>query len=169
MRQLKTSEIPSIRAQILFRQDGICPICGKPVDEPCLDHAHKSAGHNGQIRGVLCRGCNALLGRIENNCRRHKIPVNAIADWLSGAADYLESTGYDMIHPSEAPKPRILSKRSYDKMIISLRLHGYNRKIPEYRMIKKKGNKHWKPAQKMNKTLEKLYHLADIDPVYYKF
>lgn len=51
--------------KLLLEQDGKCAICGKTA-ESCLhgvlhvDHCHKS----GKIRGLLCRGCNHILGTV---------------------------------------------------------------------------------------------------------
>lgn len=48
-----------------------------------MDHDHAT----GVCRGVLHRGCNALLGKVENNYKRYAVPnVNA---FLHGASTYL--------------------------------------------------------------------------------
>lgn len=46
-------------------QNGKCALCPLSLDEitPNIDHDHKS----GEIRGILCRGCNISLGTIEKN------------------------------------------------------------------------------------------------------
>lgn len=44
-------------------QDGKCAICGEPFaehSEACIDHDHNY--QTGEIRGLLCRKCNAGLG-----------------------------------------------------------------------------------------------------------
>lgn len=39
-----------------------CAICGHPIDvRSALDHSHRT----GAARGILCRNCNLLLGRVE--------------------------------------------------------------------------------------------------------
>ena len=63
---------------------------------PALDHCHTI----GSVRGVLCSGCNALLGKVENNAPR--FGVRNLGAFLHGAATYLQKhmtniTGY--IHP----------------------------------------------------------------------
>jgi len=53
----------AIRHIILeFVQSGLCAICGIEDTNWCLDHDHRT----GKVRGVLCTGCNILLGQIEN-------------------------------------------------------------------------------------------------------
>ncbi|MCZ2109495.1 MAG: endonuclease VII domain-containing protein [Dehalococcoidia bacterium] len=37
----------------------VCQICGDDND-PVVDHDHAS----GRVRGILCRGCNAAIGRL---------------------------------------------------------------------------------------------------------
>lgn len=48
-------------------QGGQCKICGGPptgkMKRLCVDHCHIS----GNIRGLLCRACNSLLGHAKDN------------------------------------------------------------------------------------------------------
>lgn len=64
---------------ILARQGGVCAICGSPDPRWTkawhVDHDHRS----GFIRGILCQGCNLLVGMSRDR-----------ADVLRQAADYLE-------------------------------------------------------------------------------
>jgi len=63
---------------MLSRQGGACAICGnKPTGSERLaqDHDHV----NGQVRGLLCRGCNTGLGQFAADPSR-----------LRAAAEYLE-------------------------------------------------------------------------------
>lgn len=39
-------------------QDGLCLICGDTMQQPCVDHCHKT----GKVRGLLCGLCNTSLG-----------------------------------------------------------------------------------------------------------
>ncbi len=48
-----------------------------------LDHDHST----GFVRGVLDRGCNSLLGKVENNYRR--FGVSNLAAFLGGVYGYL--------------------------------------------------------------------------------
>jgi hypothetical protein len=64
-------------------QEGCCALCGvAPEDKPFhglhVDHDHLT----GKIRGLLCRWCNSMLGRVE-----------AYPSWLVKAEEYLEKEG----------------------------------------------------------------------------
>ena len=53
-----------VYAEILVAQNGKCAIC-KEISKKTLavDHCHKT----GQIRGLLCRACNSMLGFGKDN------------------------------------------------------------------------------------------------------
>jgi hypothetical protein len=59
----------------LEEQDGVCAICKRDARGWTLavDHSHQT----GQIRGLLCPGCNRTLGYLDN------------AAWLTAAKAYL--------------------------------------------------------------------------------
>lgn len=95
--RLKTSEVSTVRGRILTQQGGRCAICSLPVKRDCLDHDHDT----GAVRGVACSGCNALLGKLENNHKRYG--VQSLPAFANGVAAYLQRhstniTGY--IHPT---------------------------------------------------------------------
>lgn len=52
---------------IFMEQSGCCIICGKHQSEMAhalaVDHSHKS----GQVRGLLCDGCNVVLGYVNDD------------------------------------------------------------------------------------------------------
>ncbi|QPB11273.1 hypothetical protein [Providencia phage PSTNGR1] len=99
MNKLKASQIPAVRAKLLADQSGVCVLCKRKPTVPCLDHCHK----DGFIRGVLCRGCNALLGKLENNRARYGLSDEvAFNNFLRGVLPYLHDTKmkYDMLHPT---------------------------------------------------------------------
>jgi hypothetical protein len=62
-------------------------ICRERIGEgeDVLDHDHKS----GHCRGVLHRGCNAMLGHIENNRARHMMKDGRLFRFLRGVQEYL--------------------------------------------------------------------------------
>jgi hypothetical protein len=69
--RLTAATLPAYRTKALALQGGGCALCGEHVapGEAVADHDHTT----GVIRGVLHRGCNAMLGHIENNRPRHKL------------------------------------------------------------------------------------------------
>lgn len=100
--------IPEVRNALLDEQHGRCAICNRVPLVACLDHDHVS----GQVRGVLCRSCNAAEGKMKNV---HIRVGNAQVDfsmYLRNLADYLDKhkanpTG--MMHPSHG-KPKAKAK-----------------------------------------------------------
>ena len=97
MQRLKQSEVAVIRERLIVEQGGKCALCRLPITKPVLDHDHDT----GAVRGTLHNGCNALLGKVENNYKRYGV-VN-LAAFLNGAAAYLQrhstnQTGY--LHPT---------------------------------------------------------------------
>lgn len=64
---------------LLARQEGKCGACNTPFSEtPHIDHDHET----GQVRGLLCRGCNTGIGSFKEN-------IHA----LQGAIEYLRKHG----------------------------------------------------------------------------
>lgn len=98
MKRLTQQGLASAREKQFCEQRGICPICQKNigVGQEVFDHDHET----GKMRAVLHRGCNALEGRIHNNCRRHGVSFDDLPNWLRGCADYLERPESDIYHPS---------------------------------------------------------------------
>ncbi len=66
MQKLTYSQVAPVRANLLAVQKGVCALCHTVPNAPALDHCHT----NGWVRGVLCSGCNAMLGKLENNRAR---------------------------------------------------------------------------------------------------
>lgn len=100
--RLTSTQLKAIRIRIASDQGNRCALCKgqlgikAPLD-PVLDHDHKT----GSVRGVLHRGCNSLLGKVENNAARYG--VRDVFSFTNGVADYLRKhltniTGY--IHPT---------------------------------------------------------------------
>lgn len=100
MQKLTYSQVATVRATLLGRQGGKCVLCGRVPKVPCLDHCHT----NGWIRGVLCSGCNAMLGKLENNRGRYGLADDAaFTAFLGHIAQYLHThktgpVGY--LHPT---------------------------------------------------------------------
>lgn len=84
MQRLKTTEVAVVRERLAIQQGGRCALCQLPLTKPVLDHDHTT----GAVRGTLHNGCNALLGKVENNYKRYGV-VNLSA-FLHGLAAYLQ-------------------------------------------------------------------------------
>lgn len=69
--KLKTAQVKPFRENMHAVQGGRCALSHYPIPigDAVLDHCHTS----GHVRGVLHRGVNSLLGKIENNFKRYGI------------------------------------------------------------------------------------------------
>lgn len=88
--RLTATQVSAHRAALLVQQGGKCALCNHtiPAGEAVLDHDHST----GVIRAVLHRGCNAMLGHLENNRPRNKLTdVRKFAAFLSNVATYVTS------------------------------------------------------------------------------
>lgn len=145
--QLNSSSINEIKSELLILQDGKCAICGCVLTEQTgihLDHQHmtskESIGESGAglIRGVCCRSCNVMEGKIWNNLKRYKQTTSTgqRVEWLGNLIKYYEKGTYNYIHPSEKPKEPQVSKRYYNKLkkLYNEKYSGISRKkkFPEY-------------------------------------
>lgn len=99
--RLKYTEVKEFREQQLIRQGQCCSLCGEVIiDDAVLDHCHKT----GKIRSVLHRGCNALLGKIENNMPRNRITMRRLEMISQNLVKYLEQEYADIVHPTYKKK-----------------------------------------------------------------
>ena len=96
---MTASAVKDVRQQQLAQQGNKCALCKLPgtATDAVLDHCHKT----GAIRGTLHRGCNSLLGTVENNAARYG--VKNLQAFLHGCAGYVQLhttniTG--LIHPT---------------------------------------------------------------------
>lgn len=95
--KLKYNEIAPYRAQQLNTQNNCCALCGDVVvDDAVLDHCHKT----GKLRKVLHRGCNSLLGKIENNMPRSKMTIDRLEVFAGRLIEYITTQHTDIIHPT---------------------------------------------------------------------
>ncbi|WP_333627851.1 endonuclease VII domain-containing protein [Stenotrophomonas cyclobalanopsidis] len=89
---------------MLHEQDGKCAICSAPEAEQFkgvfhVDHCHTT----GKVRGLLCRGCNHMLGVVADDV--HKL-LRAIT-YLKGPQVAAEVIGaYMDCYPDPAEQPR---------------------------------------------------------------
>lgn len=102
MKRLTATQVKLLRVKYAAEQGNRCCLCQgqfgtkAPLD-PVLDHDHRT----GAVRGVLHRGCNALLGKVENNAGRYG--VREVVAFCHGLGPYLQQhmtniTGY--LHPT---------------------------------------------------------------------
>lgn len=73
-----------------------CPILGHEEFDPVVDHNHKT----GNVRGVVSRQGNSLIGKAENFFqRRCGCAAISLPEALRKAADYLEKEDEPVLHP----------------------------------------------------------------------
>lgn len=99
--RLKYTEVKDYRSQQLSEQHSCCALCGDMIiDDAVLDHDHKT----GLIRKVLHRGCNSMLGKIENNMARNRMDIERLSKWALNIVDYITKTHSDITHPTYKEK-----------------------------------------------------------------
>ena len=99
MSRLKTTEVAACRERLRAAQGNTCAVCKLPCapNEAVLDHDHST----GAIRATLHRGCNSLLGKLENNYKRYG--VRSLAAFAAGVAGYLQkhvTSQHGLLHPT---------------------------------------------------------------------
>jgi hypothetical protein len=95
--KLKTREIKEYRETQLQHQNQCCALCGEGIElDAVLDHDHKT----GLIRQVLHRGCNSLLGKIENSMPRSRVDIRRLEGIARNLISYLKTTHTEVRHPT---------------------------------------------------------------------
>lgn len=160
--RLKTTEIKALRDKLANEQGNVCPLCGRPLVEPCLDHQHKRRKTDepgvdgaGLVRGVLCRDCNALEGRIWNAMDRHLQPetVKDRVQFLKNLIFYYNKEPQKILYPGEDIPKQKLSKRNFNKL-----KSAYAKDHPKSKPLE------YPTSQCMTKKLEPLYKHYNINP-----
>lgn len=99
--KLKSTAIKSYRLLQLEKQNSCCALCGDVIiDDAVLDHDHKT----GLLRQVLHRGCNSMLGKIENNMPRSRMNRDRLRTFALNLLGYIETTHTDITHPTHKEK-----------------------------------------------------------------
>lgn len=99
--KLKYKEVAVYRAEQLKRQQYRCALCKDLVlDDAVLDHDHKT----GLIRQVLHRGCNSMLGKIENNMPRSKMTIERLEEFAGQLIEYIKTQHTEVLHPTYKTK-----------------------------------------------------------------
>ena len=98
MEKIKYKDIPAVRNYLIEQQGYRCGLCDDIIEEgkAVLDHDHRS----GIIRRVLHRGCNSMLGKIENNMARSEIDLFRLMKIADKVANYISNTTTNWIHPT---------------------------------------------------------------------
>jgi hypothetical protein len=114
MQRLKTTEVAAARRTLLVEQGNVCDLCRLQCSEAqaVLDHNHST----GAVRATLHRGCNALLGKVENNAARYGVPN--VSAFGAGLGPYLArhmTNKHGLLHPTfktEDEKRLLRNKRA---------------------------------------------------------
>lgn len=104
--RLTQAAVKAYREARLREQGGRCALTGYTLSpsEAVLDHCHTT----GHVRGVIGRGVNALLGKIENNYKRYGVSLPQVHAMGKGLESYLSTdcTGnpYHYTHRTDEEK-----------------------------------------------------------------
>lgn len=110
--QLRTVMLPALMKD----QGNLCPLCKTDMRKIeskniCVDHSHST----GFIRGVLCRNCNGLEGKVKTLATRGKKDLTYI-QWLENLVEYLKvqegEPKYPYIHPTYRTVAEKLANRN---------------------------------------------------------
>ncbi len=122
MMKLTQSLVPVVRRKMLAEQGNTCLLCRGFVEDgqAVLDHDHAT----GHCRGVLHRGCNAMLGHLENNRARHLLKDDEkFAAFLGNVLDYINADyshqPLHSTHKNAAEKKQASYEKSRKKLIAS--------------------------------------------------
>jgi len=164
--KLTQKELSTLREQ---RFTGTCPICKRntEIKEMSLDHIHGSHRSiypetNKLCRDLICRDCNVLVGKIENQYLRSSKNIKEVTflpDLLRDIASYIEKYSFlsgfteELIHPTEW-KPEKVKKSWFNKL----------NKL--YKQRKGKDLK-YPSSGKLTKDLEKWSKEFGLTPEYY--
>jgi hypothetical protein len=97
MEKITHRQIVVYREAMLKGQEGNCALCGEAIiDDAVLDHCHKT----GKLRAVLHRGCNAMLGKIENNMPRNRMGIKRLETFAKNLCEYMTMDYPSVIHPT---------------------------------------------------------------------
>ena len=167
-KELKQKDLKELRIKSLPKK---CPICGRELtlEDSVVDHIHTShksiyTETYSLVRDVICRDCNIILGKIENQYLRSKRQYKEETDLptiIRNIAGYVEKysklENYDecLIHPKEI-KPKKIKKSFFNKL---------------KKEVKEKFNKdiQYPKSSKLTKEIKKYIDLLNFptDGMYY--
>lgn len=115
MRKLKQTQVKAVREDLASKQGNRCGLCKTVMtpDMQVLDHNHTT----GAIRGVLCRNCNGIEGKIYNLANRAK-RIHTVDWYIKRLLEYWETHSkpqYELMYPThktEEDKRLLRNKRA---------------------------------------------------------
>ncbi len=90
-RKYRTGFTPEYFGECVDRQDGKCAICERVLD--LVNHRNTHADHDhetGQLRGVLCGGCNKGLGHFRDSVENLKKAEAYLEFWKNATVEAAE-------------------------------------------------------------------------------
>lgn len=114
--RLTQAATKAYREAKLKEQGGRCALTGYTLSpaEAVLDHCHTT----GNVRGVIHRGVNALLGKLENNHKRYGVALPQVIAMGEGLREYLtkdySGNPFHYTHRTEDEKRELRNKRARD-------------------------------------------------------
>lgn len=106
--KLKYTQVREYRETQLAQQNQCCALCGQYIDgDAVLDHDHKS----GLLRKVLHRGCNSMLGKIENSMPRSQVNMARLQGIAQNLVDYITTEHTHIVHPTYLTSEEKLMKK----------------------------------------------------------
>jgi hypothetical protein len=167
MYQMTQKDIKPIREKLHRKNKGLCPILKIPLlpKDSALDHAHQSSKVSdtveGQIRSTIHKYANSLEGSMRSKYLRSGVAKYiSFEHFLYNLWLYLMEYREPLLHPSHAPKPRKLMKKSYNNL---------KREIQKYNQYTKKPIKipFYPKSKRLTKRLKELYEEFGMFPEYY--
>lgn len=112
MTRIKQKDLALFRERLWIQQGRRCALSGYTIAlaDAVVDHCHKT----GEIRGVLHRGVNALLGKIENNHKRYGVAHPMMVAMAANLGQYLsETTTYTgLVYPTHKTEEEKRERRN---------------------------------------------------------
>lgn len=102
--RLTQSQLKEYRETAWKAQDGRCGLTGRPMAlaDAVVDHCHTT----GVIRGVIDRGANSMLGKIENHRRLARLTSDKdLSLFLSNVVGYLSKGAAMALRPDAVLYP----------------------------------------------------------------
>lgn len=168
--QMKQSDILEFKKKKYKELNGICPVLGikLPLEQFVVDHKHRTRNEEigeegrGLVRGILAREVNSWEGKITNGFKRYGLQKYnvPIEDALQRLVDFLRYSKTNLIHPSEKPTERKITKNCYNILVKKIKLSNLSykkkEKIPTY-----------PKSGKLTMALEKLFDKYGVQVQYY--